>query len=198
MKARKATVKRRKATVKRRTRETDIAVQINLDGSGKSRIRTGLAFLDHMLELLAKHSLIDLTIRAFQKANMALKYSPQPVVVDLGYGRLPVTTWELAARLRTVRADVRVVGLEIDPNRVEAAVASSYAGCRSSNASTQCWIIGTLTGSGATDSPELIGLPTNRSSSARRATASSPGIALPEGRRLWPRRSSVAAQRPTA
>jgi SAM-dependent methyltransferase len=45
----------------------------------------------------------------------------EPLVVDLGYGALPVTTVELAARLRTVRADVRVVGLEIDPERVAAA-----------------------------------------------------------------------------
>jgi hypothetical protein len=45
----------------------------------------------------------------------------EPLVVDLGYGALPVTTLELAARLRTVRADVRVVGLEIDPERVAAA-----------------------------------------------------------------------------
>jgi len=44
-----------------------------------------------------------------------------PVVVDLGYGRLPVTTLELAARLRTVRPAVRVIGLEIDPERVAAA-----------------------------------------------------------------------------
>ena len=51
----------------------------------------------------------------------ALNAAPGPVVVDLGYGRLPVTTLELAARLRTVRPDVRVVGLEIDPERVAAA-----------------------------------------------------------------------------
>ncbi|SUA73734.1 Uncharacterised protein [Nocardia otitidiscaviarum] len=42
----------------------------------------------------------------------------RPLVVDLGYGAMPVTTLELAARLRTVRADIRVVGLEIDPERV--------------------------------------------------------------------------------
>ena len=44
-----------------------------------------------------------------------------PLVVDLGYGALPVTTLELAARLQVVRADVRVVGLEIDPQRVATA-----------------------------------------------------------------------------
>ncbi len=46
---------------------------------------------------------------------------PDPLVVDLGYGASPVTTVELAARLRAVRADVRVLGLEIDPARVRAA-----------------------------------------------------------------------------
>lgn len=48
----------------------------------------------------------------------ALESAGDPVVVDLGYGRLPVTTLELASRLRTVRPDVRVVGLEIDPQRL--------------------------------------------------------------------------------
>jgi hypothetical protein len=51
----------------------------------------------------------------------------QPLVVDLGYGALPVTTLELAGRLRTVRPDVRVVGLEIDPNRVAAAQSAAVA-----------------------------------------------------------------------
>ncbi len=55
------------------------------------------------------------------RVRSALESAADPVVVDLGYGRLPVTTLELAARLRTVRAGVRVVGLEIDPQRVDAA-----------------------------------------------------------------------------
>lgn len=50
--------------------------------------------------------------------------TPDPLVVDLGFGRLPVTTVELAARLRSVAPDVRVVGLEIDPQRVAAAQAA--------------------------------------------------------------------------
>lgn len=48
----------------------------------------------------------------------ALQAAADPLAVDLGYGALPVTTLELAARLRAVRADVRVVGLEIHPDRV--------------------------------------------------------------------------------
>jgi hypothetical protein len=50
-----------------------------------------------------------------------LRSAPDPLVVDLGYGATPVTTLELAGRLRAVRPDVRVVGLEIDPARVAAA-----------------------------------------------------------------------------
>ena len=55
------------------------------------------------------------------RVRAALQSGDQPVVVDLGYGRLPVTTLELADRLRSVRPDIRVVGLEIDPDRVAAA-----------------------------------------------------------------------------
>src|SRR5690349_25098564 len=52
------------------------------------------------------------------RVRTTLQSAADPLVVDLGYGALPVTTLELAARLRTVRADVRVVGLEIHPERI--------------------------------------------------------------------------------
>jgi hypothetical protein len=58
----------------------------------------------------------------------ALQAAADPLVVDLGYGALPVTTLELAVRLRRVRADVRVVGLEIDPERVRAGQAAAQQG----------------------------------------------------------------------
>ena len=61
------------------------------------------------------------------RVRTALQTAADPLVVDLGYGALPVTTLELAARLRTVRADVRVVGLEIHPERVAAARAVASA-----------------------------------------------------------------------
>jgi hypothetical protein len=58
------------------------------------------------------------------RVRAALLSAVDPLVVDLGYGALPVTTLELAARLRNVRTDVRVVGLEIHPERVQAARAA--------------------------------------------------------------------------
>ncbi|WP_304131956.1 imidazoleglycerol-phosphate dehydratase HisB [Ignavibacterium album] len=54
--------KQRKAKVNRNTKETKIKIDLNLDGSGKSRIKTGIGFFDHMLEQIARHANIDLSI----------------------------------------------------------------------------------------------------------------------------------------
>ena len=54
----------RTATVKRDTKETQIEVEINLDGTGKYEVSTGIGFLDHMLEQLSRHSLMDLKVKA--------------------------------------------------------------------------------------------------------------------------------------
>jgi hypothetical protein len=64
------------------------------------------------------------------RVRAALLSAADPLVVDLGYGALPVTTLELASRLRNVRDDVRVVGLEIHPERVAAARAAALPGVR--------------------------------------------------------------------
>ena len=56
--------KHRKAEVKRKTKETDISLKIDLDGSGKHSIQTGIPFFDHMLSLLAYHGRMDLSLKA--------------------------------------------------------------------------------------------------------------------------------------
>ena len=54
----------RVATVERNTKETQITGRVDLDGTGTAEVSTGIGFLDHMLEQLAKHSLIDLSLHA--------------------------------------------------------------------------------------------------------------------------------------
>ncbi len=54
----------RAARVTRRTNETDVAVSLALDGTGRAEVATGVGFLDHMIEQLARHSLIDITLKA--------------------------------------------------------------------------------------------------------------------------------------
>lgn len=73
-------MKPRKASVHRKTRETDIRVALNVDGKGASEIKTGLPFLDHMLELLARHALIDLKVAA--TGDLAVDY--HHTVEDIG------------------------------------------------------------------------------------------------------------------
>ena len=69
----------RTAEYKRDTKETSISVDINIDGTGKYDIKTGIGFLDHMLEQLSKHSLIDMKIKATGDTHICLLYtSPSP------------------------------------------------------------------------------------------------------------------------
>ena len=66
---------KRKAKILRKTKETSISVNVNLDGKGKFKIKTGIGFLDHMLEQLSKHSLIDLEVNAKGDTHIAVSYT---------------------------------------------------------------------------------------------------------------------------
>ena len=74
----------RKATVKRTTKETDVEVAVDLDGTGASSIATGIGFLDHMLDLLARHSRIDLTIKAKGDLHIDQHHTTEDVGITLG------------------------------------------------------------------------------------------------------------------
>jgi imidazoleglycerol-phosphate dehydratase len=74
----------RRATAKRETRETSISVEIDLDGTGRAHVSTGVGFLDHMLDLLAKHSGIDLTCRAEGDLEVDSHHTTEDVGIVLG------------------------------------------------------------------------------------------------------------------
>jgi imidazoleglycerol-phosphate dehydratase len=74
----------RKGAVKRTTKETDVEVAVDLDGSGRAAIATGIGFLDHMLELLARHSRIDLSVKAKGDLHIDQHHTTEDVGIALG------------------------------------------------------------------------------------------------------------------
>ena len=74
----------RKYSVNRKTKETTIEVKVNLDGTGKSDIKTGIGFLDHMLDQISKHSLIDISIKAKGDLHVDLHHTTEDSALALG------------------------------------------------------------------------------------------------------------------
>jgi imidazoleglycerol-phosphate dehydratase len=74
----------RTATVERKTRETDIFVALELDGDGDYDIETGIGFFDHMLEAFAKHSMIDLKVRAEGDLHVDMHHTVEDVGIVMG------------------------------------------------------------------------------------------------------------------
>lgn len=77
-------MKSRVASIERKTREVQIRGKLNLDGSGKSSISTGVGFLDHMLELFAKHGLFDLQLKAKGDLHIDLHHTNEDIGLALG------------------------------------------------------------------------------------------------------------------
>jgi imidazoleglycerol-phosphate dehydratase len=74
----------RTAEIRRETAETKIELKLNLDGSGTADLNTGIGFLDHMLHLLARHSLIDLTVHATGDLHVDAHHTTEDVGICLG------------------------------------------------------------------------------------------------------------------
>src|SRR6058998_3262809 len=74
----------RTAELSRNTKETQIKLSLNLDGTGKSSVATGVGFLDHMLDLLARHSLIDLSVEARGDLHIDAHHTVEDVGIVLG------------------------------------------------------------------------------------------------------------------
>jgi imidazoleglycerol-phosphate dehydratase len=74
----------RKAAIKRTTKETDVAVAVDLDGRGAASISTGIGFLDHMLDLLARHSRIDIDIKAAGDLHIDHHHTTEDVGIAFG------------------------------------------------------------------------------------------------------------------
>jgi imidazoleglycerol-phosphate dehydratase len=74
----------RKAKILRKTKETNIAVEVNLDGGGKYQIKTKIGFLDHMLEQFSKHSLIDMKISAKGDTHIDLHHTTEDTGIAIG------------------------------------------------------------------------------------------------------------------
>jgi imidazoleglycerol-phosphate dehydratase len=74
----------RKATVERKTRETEISVSLDLDGTGTYDVRTGIGFLDHMLESFSRHSCIDLHVRAKGDVHIDFHHTTEDTAIVIG------------------------------------------------------------------------------------------------------------------
>jgi imidazoleglycerol-phosphate dehydratase len=77
-------MKPRRARIARKTRETDIALSLDLDGQGRSRVKTGIGFLDHMLTALATHARFDLSVRCKGDLHVDAHHSVEDVGIALG------------------------------------------------------------------------------------------------------------------
>ena len=75
---------KRTASISRSTKETSIEVAVNLDGTGKYDVSTGIGFFDHMLEQLSKHSLIDITVRAKGDLHIDDHHTAEDTGIALG------------------------------------------------------------------------------------------------------------------
>ena len=104
----------RTASIKRKTKETDIEVAVNLDGTGVSKVSTGIGFFDHMLDLLARHSRIDITVKADGDLHVDHHHTTEDVGIALGQAVKQALgtmagSWGISASSRSSEGDISLL-----------------------------------------------------------------------------------------
>src|SRR4051795_8680747 len=110
----------RAGSVSRRTAETDVAVSVALDGTGKAEISTGIGFLDHMLELFARHALVDLEVKVTGDLHVDQHHTAEDAGIALGEA--------LAKALGEKRGIVRYASLDLPMDEALTRVAIDVSG----------------------------------------------------------------------
>ena len=89
---------KRKAKISRKTKETSIAVEVNIDGEGKYKIDTGIGFLDHMMDQFSRHGLFDLTVKAEGDLHIDAHHTVEDIGITLGQAFLKAMGDKLGIR----------------------------------------------------------------------------------------------------
>ena len=121
--------------INRKTKETEVSVNVNLDGSGKVSVKTGISFLDHMITSLAKHSMLDLKLNAVSKDGIAhhliedtgialanamdLSLGNRSGIVRFGYASVPMDESLAEASLDLVKRPYHKIDLVIERKEIE-------------------------------------------------------------------------------
>ncbi len=105
----------RKSSIKRETKETSVSVQTNLDGSGKISVKTGIDFFDHLITSFAKHSMLDLTVKAKSNDNI-LHHLIEDVGIAIG------ATMDKALGTRTGITRFSYASVPLDESLAEATI----------------------------------------------------------------------------
>ena len=121
--------------INRKTKETEVSVNVNLDGSGKVSVKTGISFLDHMITSLAKHSMLDLKLNAVSKDGIAhhliedtgialanamdLSLGNRSGIVRFGHASVPMDESLAEASLDLVKRPYHKIDLVIERKEIE-------------------------------------------------------------------------------
>jgi len=128
-------MKSRVGRINRKTRETEVSVNVNLDGSGKISVKTGINFLDHLITSLGKHAMLDLKIKAVSKDGIAhhliedtaialasamdLALGSRSGIARFGYASVPMDESLAEASLDLVKRQYNKIELAIERNQIE-------------------------------------------------------------------------------